>query len=140
MGKFRQAVEQIRQSVSSTEFVVPTFVGWSTVRNEAILGFIASWIDKDLRLHSKVVGNCRLSGRHTANDVCGVLSRVVIERLGGKLPGYFVSDSVPTNSAAVPKFMKNDGGDDYWFPCIVHYCQIAMQEAVTLLLKRIGFN
>lgn len=80
------------------------------------------------------MGNFRLGGRHTANYVCGVISRVVSESLGRRVSDYFVSYSATVNKADIRKYMNNDRDDDYWFPCSVHFCQLAVKEAVTSFL------
>ncbi len=64
------------------------------------------------------------------------MSKVVRERLGGKIPSYYVSDSGPVNKSAVRKFMVNRNGDDYWFPCCVHFLQLSLGEAVRSFLAR----
>eukprot|EP00171_Calliarthron_tuberculosum_P023067 IDg23067t1 len=75
-----------------------------------------------------------VSRGHTADDVCAILKCVVQKRLGNQMPTYFLSDSAPVNKSAVRKLMHNDGGDDFWFPCSVHFAQLAMREAVTSFL------
>ena len=52
---------------------------------------------------------------------------------------YFVSESDPSNKAAVWKFMMNDGGDDYWFPGKIQFLQLFMHD-VTLYCREIISN
>lgn len=68
------------------------------------------------------MGNFLLGGRHAANDFCGLILQVV-------------SDSAATNKATTRKYMNYNGGDDYWFPCSVRICQLAMKEAVKSFLN-----
>lgn len=133
--KFNTVIESIKQTVQSAEFLTFMFDGWSTARSEAVLGCMVTTIDEQLLMVTKPVGNFRLSGRHTAADVCNVLQNVIQKRLGGRRPTYFVSDSAPVNKAAVRMLMQDDDGDDHWYPCAVHFCQLAMKEAVTSFLS-----
>ena len=48
-------------------------------------------------------------------------------------PSYFVTDSASINKRAVRQFM-NDIGDEHWFQCSVHFCQLPMRDAVRYYL------
>lgn len=129
--RFNETIHFIRRDVSAAEFVTLTFDGWSTSRNESVLGFMVSILAEDtLSLRTKCVGNFRLPRGHSANELCKVMGEVVVDRLGHRVPDFFVSDSAPVNKAAVRMFMVNKEGDDFWFPCSVHFMQLAMREAV----------
>lgn len=93
--------------------------------------------NKDLKLQYKCISSFSLPfRRHTANEVRQIIGRVVRERPNKRTPDYFLSDSARVNPAAVRKFMQNDGGDDYWFPCSIHFMQLAMRDAVLQFLNR----
>ncbi len=70
-----------------------------------------------------------MSSGHSALDVAQFLRDVIQKRLAGHEPNYLISDSAPVNKAAV-RIYRDQSGDDFWFPCSVHFCQLAMREAV----------
>eukprot|EP00171_Calliarthron_tuberculosum_P023086 IDg23086t1 len=131
--KFRVTINRIKDQVQSAEYTVLIFDGWSTFRNEAVLGFMISLLSPNLTLETYCLGNFIMKSGHGARHVSEIITQVVRERLGGRIPDYFVSDSAPVNKAAVRQFM-NDEGDEYWYPCGVHFCQLAMKESVAIYL------
>lgn len=80
------------------------------------------------------VCNFKLKGGPSSTDMCNVLRNAINQRRGKRNPNYFVSDSAPNNKAAVRLLMGNQGGNDFWFPCAVHFLQLAMRESVCLFL------
>lgn len=42
----------------------------------------------------------------------------------------FLSESASVKKAAIKKLMNMEDGDDFWFPCSVHFCQLAMKEVL----------
>eukprot|EP00171_Calliarthron_tuberculosum_P007528 IDg7528t1 len=66
---------------------------------------------------------------HSGEDVSKIIETVVVQRLSKKIPRYFESDSAPVNRLADMVYM-NDTGDEYWFSFAVHFCQLAMKDAV----------
>ncbi len=47
-----------------SEYVVLAFDGWSPLRNEAILGFMISYLDEDLLLRTRTIGTfCETGGQ-----------------------------------------------------------------------------
>lgn len=140
--KFNSVIEDIKLHVAKAEFVVLLFDGWSTVRNQSVLGCMVASLDSSISLVVKTVGNFHMTRGHTAQYLCDVLKQVVQKRLGGRTPTFFLSDSASVNKAAVKLLMGVNEGDDYWFPCSVHFCQLAMKEAVThfLTAEEIGDN
>lgn len=46
-----------------------------------------------------------------------------------------MSDLVPFNKAAVRNYMVANAGDNYWRPCTINVCYIAMREAVLYFLN-----
>lgn len=134
--RFNETIEVISRDASAAEFLTLMFDGWSTSRNEAVLGFMASMLDKNtLQLRTRCVGNFRLPKGHGAVELSRVIGNVVAQRLGKRVPNFFLSDSAPVNKAAVRLYMLNKDGDDFWFPCSVHFMQLAMREAVECFLN-----
>ena len=72
---------------------------------------------------------------HSGADLYKIISRVVAECLGNVKPAYFVSDSAPNNKAAARQFMMENEGGEHWFPCSVHFMQLAMKEAVQMFFN-----
>ena len=56
--------------------------------------------------------------------------KIVRDMLGSRKPKYYVSDSAPVIKSAVRRFVQSNGNEN-WFPCSVHFCQLEMREAVT---------
>lgn len=127
---FHQTIEQVKTNVRDVEHTVLMFDGCATYNNGSVLGFTVSTLDRNLVFRTSCISNFKLMRRHAANQVSEIILRTVQSRLGKRTPDYFVSDSAPVNPAAVRSFMECTG-DDYWFPCAVHFCQLAMREAVT---------
>eukprot|EP00171_Calliarthron_tuberculosum_P022042 IDg22042t1 len=70
-----------------------------------------------------------MNAGHCAMDLKNAISRIALDSLSDKTPNYIFSDSALVNKAAVRMFM-NDSGDEFGFPCAVHFSQLAMREAV----------
>ena len=132
--KFYQTLSFIQEQAAMSELVVLTFDGWSTYHNDAVIGFMISFLNHSLILTTLCVGNLTLRGGHGATDVSKSIETIVTKRLGGRVPDYFVSDSAPVNKAAVRAYMK-DVDDEHWYPCAVHFCQLAMRESVSIYLN-----
>ena len=132
--KFYATLNTVKEKIYGSEFTVLKSESWSTFQNEAVLGFMVSYVDEELNLQTRCVGNIAFFGRHTESDVAEVITKVVQERLGGRTPDYFLLDSAPVKKSGVRRFMNNEG-DDYWYPWSVHFCQLAMKEAMFLYLN-----
>lgn len=77
------------------------FDDWSTLQNQAVIGFIVSTLDDNLVLHSRCIANFPMKNGHGAEDMCKLISKAIFHRLGNGIPDFFVSDSGPANKAAV---------------------------------------
>ena len=75
-----------------------------------------------------------MTGGHSAADVSHFIEEVTLKRLARKVPIYFSSNSAPVNKLAVRLYLGENGAD-YWFPCVVHFCQLAMKESVRNFLS-----
>lgn len=71
---------------------------------------------------------------NSAKDVPDIIHKFVYERLSSRNFNYFVPDSASVNKAAVQLFINNTG-DHYWFPCVIHFCELAMRDAVEPFLS-----
>lgn len=85
------------------------FDGWSTVRHDAVLGFMVSYLEDYLYLNIRLVGNIRVQKSHREEDMYKAMTQDVSERLGQCVPDYFVSDSAAGSNASVCLFMKDEG-------------------------------
>lgn len=128
--KFNETIAQISACVRDAEFYSVIFDSWSSIHNESVLGFSVCFLNKCLTLETSCIGNYGMSNTHTARDVSDFIAKMVRERCSGRYPCFFVSDSASVNKAAVRQYM-NDNGDSFWFPCAVHFAQLAMREAVS---------
>ena len=111
--KFNKVLCSIQDTLSRSEHIVLNFDGWSTSRNHSVTGFIVTFLDQELKLKSRCVGNFRMLQTHGSKDICSTIKRVVAERLNKIIPVYFVSDSAPSNKAAVRMFMEEEEGDEH---------------------------
>ncbi len=75
-----------------------------------------------------------MTSGNSSNDIQLIIGQMVQERIDGRSSSYFVSDSVPVNKAAVRTFEGCDD-DSFWFPCCVHFGQLAMRENVYIFLN-----
>ena len=69
---------------------------------------------------------------HSSGDLRQIISRAVGESLGDVKSAYFVSDSATNNKEVVRQFMMENEGNEHWFPCSVHFMQMAIKEAVQM--------
>ena len=97
--------------VLQAEFVVLTFDGWCTYHNVAVLGFMLTVLKDDLTMQIRCLCNFRMTFGHSSDDIQIILRQVVQERMSGRYPSYFVSDSASVNKAAVRTFMGCDDDD-----------------------------
>lgn len=104
--RFHEALSHIKNQVSSAERVTMMFHGWSTVRNDAALGRMVSYLDDYLELTTRVVGNIREQKSHRVLYLCKLISQIVTERLEQRVPDYFVSESAAGNKVASVCFLK----------------------------------
>lgn len=70
------------------------------------MGFMVSFLNDELKLYSRCIGNFLMCQSRGAQETCDMISEVVGERLGNRVPEPFVSDSAPKNKAAALWFMK----------------------------------
>ena len=99
-----------------------------------MLGFTVSLLDDSLELRNHCLGNFEMNEGHTHHHLREIIHKVVRDRMGGRIPTYFLSDSAPVNPKAVRLYL-HASGDDAWFPCAVHFAQLAMREAVRIYLS-----
>ena len=132
--RFHKTISKIKNELSEAENIVVTFDGWSSLRNECVIGFMISFLDGDCGLQTRCLGNIKMKTGHSESDLTSIIADIVRERLDKRKPNYFVSDSAPVSKAAVRAFM-GDEGDKSWFPCVVHFAQLAMREAVASYLN-----
>ena len=90
---------------------------------------MVSSLNRSGSFQTRVVGNIPRIGGHLADFVASCINQVVNDRLGGRTLDYFVSDSAPVSKSAVRRFMEREG-DEKWFPCAVHFIQLATKEYV----------
>ena len=83
---------------------------------------------------TKCVGNFKMTGGHSVADVSHLIEDEILKCLAKKVPTYFLYDSAPVNKLAVRLYL-GEKGDEYWFPCVVHFCQLAMKESVHFFLS-----
>ena len=126
--QFHKTINDIKSDIAKREHIVITFDGWASVRNERVIGFIVSFLDENLELKNRCIGNFKVSTSHFASDIAGIISEVIRDRIGSRKPSYFVTDSAPISKAAVRIFM-GDSGYESSFPCAVHFVHLAMREA-----------
>lgn len=124
----------MKQEVAYAPHAVITFDGWSTYRAESVLVFMVSIIKPNFQLRTFCIGNFKVRETHSASNISSILSIALKDRINSSSPYYFVIDSAPVNKAAVRSYMK-DSGDTFWFPCPVHFAQLAMREAVKAFLN-----
>lgn len=118
--KFTIAISRIHEASREAEHIVLTFDWWYTYRNTSVLGFMQSYLDKNLELVTVTKGNFRMLRGQSASDVCYVISKVVRDRLGNRTVKYFVSSSPPVNKAAVREF-NDTPVEEHWFPWSMHF-------------------
>ncbi len=132
--KFRDTISRIQEVCTESEFTTLAFDGWTSCRNEAVLGFMIAYLGSWWQMATKCVGNFEMTGGHSAADVSHVIEEVILKRLARKVPTYFLSDSATVNTLAV-WLCLGEKGDGYWFPCVVHFCQLAMKESIRTFLS-----
>lgn len=93
------------------------------------MGFTISFLDENIVLRTRTISNLKMLAGHTTRHVCDIIRTVISERVGARIPKYFLSDSAPVKKLAVRMYMGRDG-DEYWFPCGIHFCQLAMKESL----------
>lgn len=74
-----------------------------------------------------------MTGGNLLEKIAVVVDDVVIKRLRKLFSWYFESYFAVLSKAAVRLYF-NDQGDDYWFPCSVHFAQFAMRDDVQIYL------
>ena len=127
--RFHSTISRIRTDVSTAEFIVLTCDGWPTYGNYSVMGFMVTYLDAELRMVTKCLGNFKMTAVHSGSYICELIRKVVVNRPVGCSPSYYVSDSAPVNKLAVRLF-EEDEGDEHWFPCSVHFAQLTMRESV----------
>ena len=127
--KFNEVLNLLQEQILAAEYVALTFDGRSTLRNEAVLGFMILFLDDNLLLQTRTIGTFSETKGQKSEHLAELIGTVVKSRCAKRVPDFFISDSAPVNKAGVRKFMMCEG-DEYWFPCNVHFCQLAMKESV----------
>ncbi len=110
--KFNEVLTLIQNQVPKSEYIGLTFDRWSSVRNEANLKFIISYLDEDLLLRTRTIGKSGETGEQDSDKVAELIRTAIQSRCSNRTPDFFVSDSAPVNKSAVRKFMICDG-DEY---------------------------
>ncbi|XP_069694254.1 zinc finger BED domain-containing protein 6-like [Periplaneta americana] len=118
---------KINQALEASEAVTLTTDGWTSFSNESYLSVMAHYIGKDMEMKSSLLENFVYSEKHTAENLCNELKRVVREwRIENKVVAV-VSDNVANIVAAI----RLTG----WrhVPCFAHTLNLFVDSGLTCI-------
>ena len=131
VGKYQQAVDSVRRVLSTAEAVSLTTDSWTSICTENYIAVTAHYVTADFHLGSCLLECLRYTERHTADNLCREMRRVIGEwELEEKLVAI-VTDNAANITAAVRQLQQSDG---YWavkhLPCFAHTLNLVVQQAV----------
>ncbi len=86
--KFNEVLTSIQNQVLKSEYVVLKFDGWSSVRNDTILGFMFSYLKEDLLLRTRTIGTFCETGGQDSDKVAKVIRTAIQSRCSKRTPDF----------------------------------------------------
>lgn len=87
---FEQTLCKIQEAILGSEHIVLTFDGWSSERNESVIGFMVSFLGERLELTKRYLGNSKMNNGNLAVEIVNAIEDVVAKRLNRRIPTYFL--------------------------------------------------
>ena len=131
VGKYQQALDEVKQVLCSAKAVSLTTDSWTSICTENYIAVTAHYVTEDFRLGSCLLQCIRYTERHTADNLCTELRRVITEwSLEEKLVAV-VTDNAANVTAAVRQLQQTDGFRAVkHLPCFAHTLNLVVQQAV----------
>jgi len=131
VGTYQQAFDEVKQVLCSAEAASLTTDSWTSICTENYIAITAHYVIADFRLGSCLLQCIRYTERHTADNLCTELRRVITEwSLEEKLVAV-VTDNAANVTAAIGQLQQTDG---CWtvkhLPCFAHTLNLVVQQAV----------
>jgi len=130
--KYQQTVDSVRRLLSTAEAVSLTTDSWTSICTENYIAVTAHYITEDFHLGSCLLECIRYTDRHTADNLCNELRRVIGDwELQTKLVAI-VTDNAANITAAVRQLQQSDSSFRLvkHLPCFAHTLNLVVQQAV----------
>jgi len=132
VSKYQQAIDSVRRVMSNAEAVSLTTDSWTSICTENYIAVTAHYITADFHFGSCLLECIRYTDRHTADNLCTELRRVIgYWELETKLVAI-VTDNAANISAAVGQLQQSDSafqGVEH-VRCFAHTLNLVVQQAV----------
>ena len=131
VSKYQQAVDDVKRELSTAEAVSLTTDSWTSICTENYIAVTAHYVTAEFRLGSCLLECIRYTERHTADNLCTELRRLITEwSLEEKLVAV-VTDNAANITAAIKQLQQTDGLRAVkHLPCFAHTLNLIVQPAV----------
>ena len=131
VSKYQMAVDEVKSILSTAEAVSLTTDSWTSICTENYTAVTAHYVTADFCLGSCLLECIRYTERHTADNLCTELHRVITEwSLEQKLVAV-VTDNAANVTAAIRQLQQmNEFRAVKHLPCFAHSLNLVVQNAL----------